>query len=479
MSRVKSNFVYNAIYQVLVLIIPFITTPYVARVVGVDGVGIYSYTYSIVHYFMMFALLGMNSYGNREVSKIKEDKEKLNRKFSEIYYLQLMITLLTLIVYIMYLIFFSQKYLVIGLIQIMYVASVAFDINWLFCGLQKFKFVVTRSGIIKLLTLVLIFVFVKDSNDLWKYVCILASTTLLNQVILWPFLKKEVKFVKVDFKSIFKHLKPTLILFVPIIATSIFKVMDKIMIGNISGVTQVGYYENAEKILKIIISIVSALGTVTLPQMTYLYAKNKLDEFYNIFYKSIKFIYFLVFPIIFGFLIVGNDFVVWYLGDSYLASSDILKILCVSLLFSPFADIVRMQLLIPRNKDKEYIISVVVGAIINFVLNLILIPRFDAIGAAIATVVAEMLVCFTQIYFIRKDIKFSQEKSFFLTIFIKSFIMFVVVFFVGRKIDGTFARLVVQVGVGIIIYFCLNFKYINELIDIKKYITKFKNRTKK
>lgn len=470
MSKLKSNFIYNAAYQILVLIIPFITTPYIARTIGATGVGIYSYTYSIVSYFMMFALLGMNNYGNREVAKNKDNKEKINYTFSSIYYLQLIVTIITLGIYILYIIIFDNEYFKIEMIQVIYLISVAFDINWLFCGLQKFKITVTRSAIIKILTLGLILIFVKNENDLWKYTLILATTTLFNQIILWPFLKKEVRFVKVKFKDIINHLKPTLILFIPILAISVYRVMDKIMIGNMANVTEVGYYENAEKMLNIIMSIVAALGTVTLPQMTYLYNNNKIEEYNRILNKSIKLIFFMVLPIIAGFIVTGDSLVLIYLGEEFKKSSILLKILSISLLFSPIAGIIRMQFFIPRNKDKEYIISVVLGAITNFILNYILIVKYQAIGATIATVISELVVAYTQYIFIRKEINFKDYIIDIIDFAIKSGIMLVVVYFIGNIIENEIIKLIVQIIVGILLYGVFNLKYITSQIDISKFL---------
>lgn len=378
--------------------------------------------------------------------------------------MQLIITLIVTVIYIIYAFFIESSYFQIEMIQLLYMISVAFDINWLFCGLQKFKFTVTRSGIIKILSLILIFIFVKDENDLYKYIFILAGTTLLNQLVLWPFLKKEVKFVKVSKKDIFKHLKTTIILFIPVLATSIYKTMDKIMIGNMSNMAEVGYYENAEKMLNIIMSVISALGTVTLPQMTYLYSKNNKEEFNKIFEKSILFIFFIVFPVIFGFWTTADDLVSIYLGDGFSESALLLRLLSISLPFSTIASIVRMQLLIPRSKDKEYIVSVVLGAIINFIFNIFLIGRFKAAGATIGTILAEAVVCITQCYYIRKELPIKEYGRKIIPFIIKSILMFIVVMIVGRVINEQLVRLIVQGLVGVVIYALLNITFIKEQI---------------
>ncbi len=472
MSKLKSNFIYNAIYQILILIIPLITTPYVARTIGAEGVGTYSYTYSIVLYFMMFALLGMNNYGNREVSKVRDDKEKLNRTFSSIYYLQLIVTLIVSIIYIIYVLLNSREYFTIQIIQVLYLVSVAFDINWLFCGLQKFKMTVTRSAILKILNLVLILIFVKDAEDLNKYIFILAFMTLLNQLILWPFRKKEVSFIRVSRKEIFKHLKPTIILFIPVLASSVYRTMDKIMIGKMANMSEVGYYENAEKMLNIVLSVINALGTVTLPQMTYLYSKENLEEFKRIFKKSISFVFFSVFPVIFGFLATADILVLLYLGEGFTESAVLLKVLSISLIFTSVASIIRMQLLIPRGKDKEYTTSILIGAIVNFIFNMIFIRRYGAIGATIGTILAEFLVCFFQCMAIRKDINLKEYLPSCLKFFITSLVMFIIVYFVGKNMEKTLLTLVIQVTLGVFIYCILNYKY------IKSQIAMFINRKK-
>lgn len=467
MERMEKNFIYNATYQVLILLIPFLTTPYLARTIGVKGVGIYSYTYSIVNYFMMFALLGMNTYGNREISKISDNNEKLNKTFSSIYFLQVILTVCVSLIYIMYILFFNKEYMLINIIQILYVVSVAFDINWFFCGMQEFKITVTRSGIIKIITFLLIITFVKNENDLWKYILILAMSTFLNQLILWFFINGRVKIVKVKMKDIVKHIKPTLILFIPVIATSVFKIMDKIMIGRIISVNEVGYYENAEKMLNIILSLVSALGTVTLPQMTYLFANKEMKKYNIILSKSLEFVLFIVFPVIFGFWAISDDLINIYLGSAFFKTSVLLNILAISLLFTPIANIIRMQILIPQSKDREYIIAVILGAIFNFLFNIILINKFDSIGAAIATVIAEFIVFLIEYLFTMQYIEVKKIISQMLRFCISAMVMYIIIGAIAKKIDNIYLRLTIEILIGGIVYISLNYKYIYMYIKEK------------
>lgn len=299
MNELKKNFMYNVIYQILILIIPFITTPYVSRILHPEGVGIYSYTYSIVYYFMLVAMLGLNKYGNRKIAQVKDNKEKLSKTFKEIYIMQLLISIIMVIIYLIYVFLFEKKYTDIALLQSLYVVSCMFDINWFFFGLEQFKFTVTRNTIIKILNLFLIFIFVKNENDVWIYTLILSGCTLLSQLLLWPFVRKFVDNVPITFSGIKKHFKPNLILFLPVIAVAVYRMMDKTMIGIFSDMKEVGIYESAEKVINMPIAIITALGTVMLPRTSNMYANGLKEEGKTLIEKSLKFTMFLSFAMMF------------------------------------------------------------------------------------------------------------------------------------------------------------------------------------
>ena len=190
-SSTKKNFIYSSLYQVLVLVLPLITTPYVSRVFGAENLGVYSYTNTIAQYFVIFAMLGLNNYGNRAVAMARDDKEELNAVFSEIYTMQLVTGILSLLVYVVYAVFVAQDYKTYSLILTLYVLSAVFDINWLFFGLEKFKLTVTRNSIIKIGSVVAILVLVKTKDDLLIYTSIYAVSMFLSTIALWPYARKE------------------------------------------------------------------------------------------------------------------------------------------------------------------------------------------------------------------------------------------------------------------------------------------------
>lgn len=478
MTQIKKNLIYNVLYQILILILPIITVPYVSRIIGTEGVGIYSYTYSIVYYFMMLCLLGINNYGNRTIAKTKENKYELSKNFISIYIIQFTMSIIMIILYIIYLIFFVEEYKIIAIIQIIYILSSMFDINWFYFGLEKFKLTVTRNSLIKIVSIILIFLFVKDKNDLWIYTLILSLTTLLSQLLLFVFLKKEIIFIKVNKKEIAKHIKPALILFVPVIAISLYKIMDKIMLGYLINVVEVGYYEQAEKIINIPLGLITALGTVMLPRISSLISKGNDKIIKEYIKNSLKFMMFISFPIVFGLITISSNFIPMFLGYAFVKSSIILKYLSVTIIFLSIANVIRTQYLIPKEKDSIYIKSVILGAIINFIINLLLIPRYHSIGASIGTIFAEFSVMFYQLIKIKKEISIFKIIKENLSFLIKSVIMFIIIYpFNYLKIEPIYI-VILQIINGCIIYFVLNFKYIDNLINIKKIIKKLFKRKK-
>lgn len=474
MGEVKKNFIYNILYQILIMLIPLITVPYVSRILGSDGIGTYSYTYSIAYYFMIFAMLGLNNYGNRTIAKVRDNRKNLSKTFKEIYCLQLFTSILMTLIYYLYLLFFKTDYKEIALIQSINIISCLFDINWFFFGIEKFKLTVTRNTIIKTLSLLLIFLFVKNKNDVWVYTLILSGCVLLSQISLWPYLQKYIDNVNVSFKDIFKHFNPCIKLFLPVIAVAIYKVMDKTMIGWFSSVSEVGFYENAEKIINVPNAIIAALGTVMLPRMSNLYANNKDKESKNIINKSIKMMMFLAFAMMFGLICISKNFSIIFFGKEFEKSGVIIILLSITIIFLAWGNVLRTQYLIPKEYDKVYIESAFIGALINLMFNLIFIPRFASIGACIGTIVAEFSVTLFQTISIKKELPIKDYIKGIIPFFLKSFIMFVLVYPLNLFNINSLIRIMVQILLACIIYFILNYNYINSLVNIKNILLKIK-----
>lgn len=479
MNSVKKNFIYNTIYQILILILPLITAPYLSRVVGAEGVGTYSYTYSIVYYFMLLTLLGVSNYGNRVIAKSRDNKKEMSKNFWSIYLFQLFMGLIMLVVYISYILIFDNEYKMIAAIQSLFIISSILDISWFFFGIEEFKATISRNTIVKIFTVVLIFIFVKKSNDLWKYTLIMSGMTALGQLIFWLFLRKKIVFIKVSFKDIKKHIKSNLVLFIPVVAVSLYKMMDKVMLGAMTDVKEVGYYENAEKIINIPTTFISSLGTIMLPRMSNIETEGNKEKANSYISKSISFEMFMGFAMCFGLIAVGYNFAPFYFGSEFQKTGILIMLLAVTLPFLAFANVLRTQYLIPKERDKDYIISVFLGALINLIMNFIFIPKCGSIGACFGTIVAEAIVAIYQAFSLRKDLKIGEYLKNSLPFLIKSVIMFAIVYLFNFIEIKNILRIILQILIGVLIYGLFNIRYIFSVINFKEILHKLKNNIDK
>ena len=285
---------------------------------------------------------------------------------------------------------------------------------------------------------------------------------------MWPFIFKRIKKVKISFKDIFKHLKPCIILFIPVIAVSLYKKMDKIMLGIMSTKLEVGFYENAEKIISIPLAIITALGTVMLPRMSNIIANGDEKKFKEYISKSMEFIIFLASPIVLGLISIAKEFAPVYFGNEFYKTGYLIEISSITILFISWANVIRTQYLIPKERDKEYINSVIMGAIVNLISNLLLIPKFNSIGASIGTVLAEFTVMFIQTISIKKYLPIQEYVKNNYKFLVKAIIMFCVLYHLNFVNMNKIINMILQIGVGIIIYSILNYRYIFKLINFDK-----------
>lgn len=448
LKSLKQNIIYNSIYQFLILFLPFVTAPYLARVIGASGVGTYSYSYSVAQYFVYFAMLGLNNYGNRSIAAVNHDREKRSRIFSEIYCMQLVTSLASIVVYMVYISFAKNR--LAASIMLLYVVSALFDINWLFFGTENFKLTVTRNTVIKIGCLIGIFLFVKNSGDTYVYVLIMALSNIVSQVALWPFVKKEVDFKFPQWRDVVKHFKPNAILFVPVIAVSIYKVMDKIMLGTISTTEVLGYYEYAAKIYDIPLLVVTAIGTVMLPRMTFLYSNDKTTEATKYFDLTMEYVIAFSNAAMMGLIAIADEFVLLYYGEEFIQSGTIIKYLSITMVFCAAGNVLRTQYLIPNKRDAVYSISAILGAIVNFIINSLLIPRLGAIGAAIGTIAAEFVVFAYQCLCVRKIMNW--KKYIFMTL--EYLVIALIMWFIITRFSfaNTLLTLIARMTLGIAIY---------------------------
>lgn len=472
-KSITKNYIYNLIYQILVIIIPLVTTPYLSRILGAENIGIYSYTLSIVTYFILFGSLGVASYGKRSIAYVQDKIEERSKIFFEIFLLRVITLSISLVIF--YFTFCSSgEYSVYYTILIFEIIANCIDISWFFQGLEEFKKTVVRNTIVKLISLMCIFIFIKNENDLNKYFIIYVVSNVLGNLSLWMNLKKYVVKIKIKDIKIFKHLKATIGLFIPQIATEIYTVLDKSMIGTIvPDKAEVGYYEQAQKIVKLLLTLATSLGTVMAPRMANTYAKGDNKKIKEYMMNSFTFIMFLVFPLMLGITSVANKFVPIYYGNGYDKVADLIIVISPILVAIGLSNVIGTQYLLPTGQEKKYTISVVTGAIVNLILNSLLIKNMASIGASIATVIAEFTVTGVQFYIIRKEIKITDIIKISYKYIIASVIMFFVSIGIGKLFENDIISIITQVCVSAMIY-CLI------LILLKdKMIFKIRDKVKK
>ena len=460
MKSENKNFLLNVAYQMLTYIFPLITVSYISKRLGVDNVGIYSYTYSIVYMFMLVGMLGINNYGNREIAKVRDNREELSRVFWSIYRLQLMVVGVVIAGYLSYLFLWCKAYKEIAAIQFLYLVSVCFDINWFYFGLERFKLTITRNCIIKVLSLVLILCFVKSEGDLAVYTYIMAGSTVASQLYLIFSLHKYVNRVKTTIRDSLKHLKSCLILFVPVLAFGIYRVMDKTMLGSLSTVTELGYYENAERLINIPISVINALGTVMLPRMAYLLEHKTSEDSKKTIYASMKLALLLASVMATGLYLIADDVAVVLFGEQFLKSGSIIKILSVTILASAWANVIRTQYLIPMRMDRIYVTSTVGGAIVNLILNTLLIGKYGSYGACVGTIVAEYFVMLYQTIKVKAELDIGKYSVLLFEFIIKDVGIMVIAYSFGKLFGSIYIRLIVELFLAVLLFLGLNYKYI-------------------
>ncbi|KID42289.1 flippase [Fructilactobacillus fructivorans] len=471
MGKVIKNYLYNASYQLFVLIVPLITTPYLARVLGPQGVGINAYTNSIIQYFIIFGSVGVALYGNRQIAYVRNNKQKLTNTFYEIFFMR-MVTIG--VAYIAFFIFlaFAHRFHSYYIAQSFSLLAAAFDISWFFQGVENFGVTVLRNFIVKIITLFSIFAFVKSYNDLWLYIFILSMSLLIGNLTLFPSLRRYLG--KVDWKNFhwFRHFWPSMVLFVPEIATQIYLVVNKTMLGAMTSVTAAGYFDQSDKIVKLSLAVVTATGTVMLPHVANAFMQGKHEKVKDYLYQSFEFVTALSIPIAFGIAAVSPSFVPLFFGTKFMAVVPLMMIESIVVVMIAWSNAIGVQYLVPTNQNKAYNYSVIIGAIINIVANVPLILLWGAVGTAVATVLSEASVTGIQLYAVKDEIDFRKLYHGFFKYFVAGLLMFAIVFVLDATLRVKWIDLIIEVFLGIIVYtvliFVLKTKVSKDVITIIK-----------
>lgn len=449
--QVVKNYLYNASYQVFVLLIPLITTPYLARVLGPTGVGINAYTNSIIQYFILFGSIGVNLYGNRQIAFVRDDKDKMTKTFYEIFLMRIMTIVLAYAAFLIFLMT-TGSYHVFYLAQSVSIIAAAFDISWFFMGVENFGVTVLRNFVVKIVTLISIFTFVKSFDDLNIYIMILSLSLLIGNMTLFPNLRRYIGKVKFKNLRIWQHLKPSLVLFVPQIATQIYLVVNKTMLGSMTSVQSAGYFDQSDKMIKMILAVVTATGTVMLPHVANAFMKGEVEKTKQFLYNSFSFVTALSVPMMFGIAAVARKFVPLFFTDKFLAVTPLMMIESVVILLIAWSNALGTQYLLPTNQNGAFTRSVVFGAVVNIIVNIPFIMLWGALGATMSTVFSELAVTGYQLYVLRNQIDYHNLFTDTGKYMLSGLVMFIAVFLLDGKLSNSWMMLIIEIIVGIIIY---------------------------
>ena len=452
-TSIKKNVLIYTIYQILCIIVPFITVPYVSRILGPQGIGIYSYTHSLVIYFTMFAALGTMSYGSREIARLRDNKEKLSKLFWEIEFLTIITSSICILIWLVFAVIY-HTYTSYMIILTILIVNVIFDISWLYIGLEKFKYTVSVNSFFKILGIVLIFLFIKEDGDVYKYILITSMVTLAGTISMWIFLPKHVEKPTIKNINLKKHFKETLIYFIPTIAASIYTILDKTLIGLITNdLAENGYYEQATKIIDVckttaFVSLNAVLGS----RIAYLYSQSKYDEIKKRIKNSIDFIFFMSIGMIYGLVGVSDVFVPLFFGEEFANAALYIKLLSPVILIIGISNCLGSHYFTPAGLRKKSAKYIIIGAITNLVINMLLIPNFKSVGAIIATIIAELTISLLYLkncngFLSLKDLlKLSYKKV------IAGFIMYLFIFYITKLSMNVYLMLIIQIVLGALLY---------------------------
>lgn len=472
-KSVKKNYIYNLIYQIFLVIVPLVVTPYVSRVLSPEGIGQYSFSYSLITYFTIFASLGFGYYAQREIAKHQDDIKRQSEIFWEINICRLLPVSIALVINVLLCIFkIYGQYSNLMLVFNINIISVALDIAFIYQGNENFSKIVIRNVIIKIISITFIFIFVKEQDDIIIYTFINSFMLIISNLSLWTNLSKTL--VKIEMKKLkpFSHLKGTLALFIPTIATTIYTVLDKTLIGVLVDGTYViiengvevvkkysdlenGYYEQSEKLIKMAMTVITCIGTVMIPRNSKEFAEGNIEKIRSNIFTSSQLVMLIGLPMVLGLIATTSNFVPWFYGNGYDKCILLISLLSPLIIIIGFSNVFGLQYLIPSGNDKKFALALIAGSIVNVILNVILIPFFWSLGATIGTIVAELVVTIVMGVMVRKELNIFKVIVSSWKYILVSLVMFFSVLVVCRLLEPSFLNSCFLGFLGVFIYIIL------------------------
>lgn len=452
MGKITRNYIYNTIYQIVAIIVPLITSPYLARVLGATNVGIEGYIISVSQIFNTIGMIGLTNYSSREIAYVRDDVRETSKVFWELNFVRGIVFILTTTVYIVAV--FNSPYKIYFLIQIIWLFAMFMDFSWFFNGLENFKITVIRNILVRIVTIFCVFIFVKKENDLIIYIFIYAVSQLVGTFSMVFQIGKNI--VKVNFKElrIFRHFVPSIKVFLPQLAGVLYLQIDKVMIEKLSSdVRQVAYYNEAEKLVKAPLAVITAISTTLMPRVANEFKNFNTTNIKRYIDDSLVFSMILAWPLMMGMIGIADKTIPWFLGPGY--EPAVIALIMLSLTIVPIAStsVSANQYFIALGKTRMLTISYTISAVLNVVINALLIPKYGFVGAAIGTIAAEVAALIAQFYVMNQDLKIMKNYLFSsLKYGVYSVIMCVLIIILGKNMEASIVTTFIQIIVGMAVY---------------------------
>lgn len=454
------------IYKLLDALFPLISATYTAHVLLAGGIGKVSYAQNIVQYFVLIASLGIPNYGIREIARRRADKEQTDKVFSELFVINFLSTVLCAIVYytaVFCLPYFRSR-MEISLAAGLLILFNVFHVEWFYQGQNAFRYIACRSFVVKLLSLFALFVFVRTEADYIRYLLIICFSTGANYIVNMVQLKKFNISIRLRGLNLRTHMKPIFILLGTTIAIELYTMLDTTMLGIMCSEESVGYYTNAMKLVKIVITIITAIGGVLLPHLSTCYMQGDYQACSDVVRKVFHVMFFLFLPCCVGLFFVSDVLVVVLFGSSFAPAGETMRIASLLTLTLGFSNLFGTQVLLTFGEEKKLLLCTIVGAVSNVGMNLCFIPRYQQNGAAVSSVISELLVTILCVLFAGKYITLSLEKDIIVKTVVSTAIMGAVVWFIMQAQMDMLLQLVVAVLAGAAVYLVMNLLLRNRMI---------------
>ena len=405
-KSLKVNFIMNAILTMSQFIFPLITFPYVSRILLPTGTGKVSFATSVISYFLMFAQLGIPTYGIRVCAKVRDDREELTRVAQELLFINLLTSVFSYIVLFFSLAFVERLYdeRTLYIVISLNIVLNAIGMEWLYKALEQYTYITIRSLVFKLISVLTMFLLVHKQSEYVIYggITILAGSA--SNIFNFINVHKYIDLKPVGNYNLKRHLKPILIFFAMSCATTIYTHLDTVMLGFMVSDDDVGYYNAAVRIKSILVSIVTSLGTVLLPRASYYIEHGKIADFQRITKKALNFVFLVATPLMLYFVFFAKEGIYFLSGEAYSGSIVPMQLIMPTLLLIGITNILGIQILVPLGREKTVLYSEIAGATVDIIINLLLIPKLASAGAAIGTVVAELVVFVYQYVAIKNEV---------------------------------------------------------------------------